>query len=573
MKKITYIVLGIIVSTFINTQLSFANDNIENIYKIESYKYNDTIDTYIYEQYGSSIYVKDGLVYTNAHVILNDEKEPFGNYRVCKTIDFKESAQCFSVGKLLYFDTVNDLAVLKIGTTETKGVTFSKKTINIGDTVKVYGYPSNGGDTITYTEGKISGYEKGLYKIDANLDAGNSGGGVFDDDGNLIGMAVSVSVGYTTLGYVIPINKINNFIAKKGESIENYEKDIENSFIQNTTNRNKIIGAKSFENAYISLNGYNPYGLKLNDYIYNNSEKYFFVSLKDKNDDTNIYIMNSKVNGKTDYNLDENIDYNNKELEKSQDDTTIKLLKVKKVKIKNKDAVLSLVVSKDNSIYLNLTIEVTKNNLINATITSTNIKNKSFLNGVKLILKNLNFISNENATENNELLTLDNLKIDKIDGFYILDSINGGILFNYGDINVVSSSSSKNKISDYGKDYTLSETLLDDYYYMNEYYYINDFSIKQSDSGANYIYEYGINNKSKSSAEDKNEDKYYINAYFYDKMDEQNFYLNSFSFTFNENKSKETIDKLLKSVKTNSGKDVFPIGELKVGENVVETQK
>jgi hypothetical protein len=54
------------------------------------------------------------------------------------------------------------------------------------ETVKVYGYPSNGGDTITFTEGKISGFDKGHYKIDANLDSGNSGGGAFDKDNNFI---------------------------------------------------------------------------------------------------------------------------------------------------------------------------------------------------------------------------------------------------------------------------------------------------------------------------------------------------------------------------------------------------
>jgi len=151
--------------------------------------------------------------------VLGEDGKPTGNYRVCKTGNFKEPPVCFSIGELSYYDTKNDLAVLKISNPNVPEVSLRQKELSIGDTVKVYGYPEIGGETITYTEGKISGFENGLYKIDANIDAGNSGGGVFDKDGNLIGMAVSLKVGYSTIGYVIPASTISDFVNKKTDII------------------------------------------------------------------------------------------------------------------------------------------------------------------------------------------------------------------------------------------------------------------------------------------------------------------------------------------------------------------
>jgi hypothetical protein len=53
-------------------------------------------------------------------------------------------------------------------------VEMSMRMLELGEIARVYGYPSNGGETITLTEGKVSGLDNGHYKIDANIDAGNS---------------------------------------------------------------------------------------------------------------------------------------------------------------------------------------------------------------------------------------------------------------------------------------------------------------------------------------------------------------------------------------------------------------
>lgn len=553
---------------------TFADNNLEKVYKIESYSYDELSSVYTMEQYGSSVYLGNWLLYTNAHVILNQEDEPLWNYRVCKTINFKENAKCFSVWELLYFDTINDLAVLKVNDSENNWVKISKKDLNIWDTVKVYWYPTNWGETITYTEWKISWFEKWLYKIDANFDAGNSWWWVFDSDWDLIWMAVSVWVWYTALWYVIPIDKINNFIEKKWENIEKYDKATKNTFLWFTLWINKIIWASSFKNEYISLNNFITNWLFINDYSFNNSKKNYYLELADKNNETTISIQNYTIDWNKDYNIDDYFNSINKSIWVVEKAPTTKIVKIKKIKIKDKDAVLELLVSNENKIYLSLLIEQSKNHLVQVFINSTNIKNKSFLKWFKVILKNLEFlIIAQNENKNNYTMLLDNLKIAKNDWFYVSKNIDWWNLVNFWDISIVSSNYTKYKIKDYPADYTLSTNIIENYASMKDNYYIYNYSIKKTKKLENYIYMYGINNKTKDWTEDKTQDKYFINAFFFDKIDKENLYQNTISFSFNESKSKKEIDNLLETVETSSWEWIFPIWDLKIWENIVESVK
>lgn len=56
--------------------------------------------------------------------------------------------------------------------------------INLGDSVIVLGYPAIGGNTITVTEGVMSGFDGFIVKTSAKIEHGNSGGGAFLKDKN-----------------------------------------------------------------------------------------------------------------------------------------------------------------------------------------------------------------------------------------------------------------------------------------------------------------------------------------------------------------------------------------------------
>jgi S1-C subfamily serine protease len=72
----------------------------------------------------------------------------------------------------------------------------------LGDPVFIFGYPWIAGATVTLTAGTISGFvgenfvESGRawIKTDARLQPGNSGGGAFDGEGNLLGIATGLLV-------------------------------------------------------------------------------------------------------------------------------------------------------------------------------------------------------------------------------------------------------------------------------------------------------------------------------------------------------------------------------------------
>jgi serine protease Do len=79
--------------------------------------------------------------------------------------------------------------------------------VEVGDPVYVFGYPGAGGDRITYTEGKISGFEDQTndgkddsFKTDAAINPGNSGGLSANDDGDQIGISTFNSPGETGPG-------------------------------------------------------------------------------------------------------------------------------------------------------------------------------------------------------------------------------------------------------------------------------------------------------------------------------------------------------------------------------------
>lgn len=169
-------------------------------------------------QIGSAVVVWTGLLLTNAHVVFNSRVgAPEGFYEVCRTIDFRKKATCFTTGELIAYDESSDLALLRFQQPNDLAVIpfFQEDIINIGAKVVVYGYPGIWWENISRTEWNIAGYEEPFYKIDGAIDHGNSGGWAFNKFGELLGIPTKVSSDNAVIGYMIPINTINNFIRKK----------------------------------------------------------------------------------------------------------------------------------------------------------------------------------------------------------------------------------------------------------------------------------------------------------------------------------------------------------------------
>jgi len=177
---------------------------------------------------GSGIIIsKSGYIVTNNHVIedaidievefiLNDEVKKF-------------------TSEVIKVDKTNDLAILKISDINFNGVeqppyNFKSRAADVGTKVYTYGYPmalSLMGKEIKVTDGIISaksGFQGDIttYQITAAIQGGSSGGPLFDEKGNLLGInssGINKEIA-DNVGYTIKSNYILNLIDVLPESID-----------------------------------------------------------------------------------------------------------------------------------------------------------------------------------------------------------------------------------------------------------------------------------------------------------------------------------------------------------------
>lgn len=159
---------------------------------------------------GSGIIIsKTGYIVTNYHVIEDAED-------IEVEFIINSEVKKFNA-KIVQSDKVNDLAIIKIFDMNFDGLdnlpyNFKTRSADVGTKVYAYGYPmalSLMGKEIKITDGIISsksGFDGDIttYQISAPIQAGNSGGPLFDDRGNFIGInsaglrkEVADNVGYT----------------------------------------------------------------------------------------------------------------------------------------------------------------------------------------------------------------------------------------------------------------------------------------------------------------------------------------------------------------------------------------
>tara|TARA_B110000046_G_scaffold185004_1_gene225192 strand:- start:1672 stop:3180 length:1509 start_codon:yes stop_codon:yes gene_type:complete len=142
---------------------------------------------------GSGFLLSDqGLIATNYHVIEG------GTNFIIKGVD-GDFSKAFNA-KIEAIDKVNDIALLKINDAsfvkaELPPYKINESTVKVGSQAYALGYPIRSvmGDEIKFTDGRISaksGINGSLnsYSITVPIQPGNSGGPLFDFEGNIIGI-------------------------------------------------------------------------------------------------------------------------------------------------------------------------------------------------------------------------------------------------------------------------------------------------------------------------------------------------------------------------------------------------
>lgn len=168
---------------------------------------------YISEGAGSGVVIsKDGYIVTNNHVI-------DGASKITVMTHDQKSYTATLVGK----DSKTDLAVLKISATNLQPAVYGDSSkLVVGELAVAIGNPLGqlGG---TVTEGIISalnrdinidGSTMNLLQTSAALNPGNSGGGLFNEYGELVGIvnAKSSGSGIEGIGFAIPINTVTGIV-------------------------------------------------------------------------------------------------------------------------------------------------------------------------------------------------------------------------------------------------------------------------------------------------------------------------------------------------------------------------
>lgn len=166
---------------------------------------------------------EDGYIVTNYHVA-----EPYLLYGSSGGYDLKVVMFDDTVydAEIVGFEKQNDIAVLKINASGLNPVTIGNMAnVRVGNNVCVVGNPL-GELTYTMTVGKVSALDRvistavstsiNVFQIDAAVNSGNSGGPVYNDRGEVIGI---VDAKYSAsdaegLGFVIPIDDAMNIITE-----------------------------------------------------------------------------------------------------------------------------------------------------------------------------------------------------------------------------------------------------------------------------------------------------------------------------------------------------------------------
>jgi S1-C subfamily serine protease len=160
---------------------------------------------------GSGTVISDqGQILTNAHVV-DDRAGDYQLLGVAVTSRPDEPPEPRWVAEILAVDYALDLAVIGIVSDLEGGPAVvdlpaiplgDSDDVEIGEPLRILGFPGIGGETITYTEGVVSGFtaqkdipDRAWIKTDTTIAGGNSGGLAANSRGELIGVPTILGSG------------------------------------------------------------------------------------------------------------------------------------------------------------------------------------------------------------------------------------------------------------------------------------------------------------------------------------------------------------------------------------------
>lgn len=148
--------------------------------------------------HGSGVVIRaDGLILTNRHVV----EGVTGNMVVTLRNGNTLPAEVLWVSGKQY-----DLALIRVGIPLTP-VTLRMEPLKLGEEVFAVGHPGNYDWSVVFGHvanlgGRTINGVPGLVQIDADINVGNSGGGLFDKSGRLVGLPNSIA--FIPMNWMMP---------------------------------------------------------------------------------------------------------------------------------------------------------------------------------------------------------------------------------------------------------------------------------------------------------------------------------------------------------------------------------
>lgn len=194
---------------------------------------------------GTGFALREGYIITNYHVISDANQIKIQGINGDFLTEY--------IAQVVGVDKSNDLALLKIAGEIPacfKSIPYGIKTSisDVGENIFVLGYPLTAtmGEEIKLTNGIISartGFDGDVttYQISAPVQPGNSGGPMFDEDGNVIGVICAKHVGAENVAYAVKTSQVKNLIESisdlsilntqntlQGKSLKDQVKEVKN---------------------------------------------------------------------------------------------------------------------------------------------------------------------------------------------------------------------------------------------------------------------------------------------------------------------------------------------------------
>lgn len=233
----------------------------------ESHNYNDDFDLIkeyptpaMYEESivgvdngnNQKMWTGTGFALGNGYIVTNNHVADKAKNITVKGV--KGDMNAGYIAEVVATDKVNDIAILRINDSNFNGFgtipySVQARMADVGEDVFVLGYPLTQalGNEIKLTNGIVSsrtGYQGDIstYQISAPIQPGNSGGPMFDRNGNIIGIVVAGVPGAENVGYAIKTSYLRLLI----ESVELNVEFPNNNTISTLSLAEKVKRVKDF---------------------------------------------------------------------------------------------------------------------------------------------------------------------------------------------------------------------------------------------------------------------------------------------------------------------------------------